>query len=412
MTDPSSGLLRDEVTLRELRNGRFNTTEWWPQHAAMQMTAFVIGHALIEEDLDVFGDLGLTDTGLVDRFDDLLDSLEIIVRDRSRHYTARDFLAFYHIYRERLPQSDTLGRFVLFEDNAMMYTALSLAANYLAPIDAETAERLLAIRARLDLSLWKAPDGRISIGTTELPLAEDKVDRFTTQQRISVVAARAAGVLSLAEFRAVLTDLLARSTTTPEIVALPPLGKMMEVYAAVPWLGERDTLLYPQLLEPIYAAHEAAAARLGVPVSHTSVPVVQRRTVEYTLSPFEGVDELLEEFQDLAVITPPGAGMATAMRTEASLVNWEETVLILENELEDGVDARYGPPTVFDFGVTATVPEDVDPMYGALETGYMVTSMASNRLDRDFLVDLLREDLDWDRAIRDYHNILTELLGP
>jgi endoglucanase len=410
LTDSQTGLPRDEASLRELQNGRFNSNEWWPQHAAMLMTALVIGHALTEEDLEVFDELNLGDEDFLNHLDRLINSLEIIVRDRSRHFPARDFLAFYHIYEDRLAQTDSLGRFVLFEDNAMLYTALTIAFHYLQPIDEEMAERVLNIRSLMDLSLWTSPDGTISLGTTELPVAEDKIDRFNTQLRISLVAARAAGAISKAELEAILADLLDQSTALYDIPALPPLGKMMETYAPIPWLGERDTALYTKLLEPMYDAHVFYAERLGVPISHTSVPIIQRRTVEYALSPFEGVDALLQEFQDLPVITPPGAAMVTAMGTEGSLVNWEETVLILENELEGGVNARYGTPTVFDWGYTATVPEDISPMYGTLETGYAIAALATNRLDRDFLVNLLRRDLGWDRAIRDYRDILIDLM--
>lgn len=406
--DGATGLPRDEASLQELRNGRFNSEDWWPQHAAMLMTALVIGNALTEADPLIFEPLDLDEDGFLERLDELLESLELIASNRSRHFPARDFVAFYHIYNGDVPQSDSLGRFVSFEDNALLYTGLSLTESYVRDIDEDIADRIAELRALFDLSLWKSPDGTISRGTTELPVAEEKVDRFLTQTRISVVAAHAAGALSRAEFEAVLDDLLAQSTAAVDVEpgvdvpVLPPLGVMVEAYAAIPWLGETTTALYDAVLLPLLEAHDYSAGRLGVPISHTGVPVVQRRRVEYALSPFEGVEELLEEFQDLAVITPPGAAMLTAMRLDQTLVNYEETVLIVENETEDGIDATYGPQAVFDFGVTATVPEDVSPMYGMLETGYALTALASNRLDRDFLVDLLRRDLGWDEAVRNY----------
>lgn len=417
LTDTKTGLPRDEASLQELRNGRFNSTDWWPQHVAMQMAALIIGHALTVEDPKVFVSLELDDDGLVDRFDDLLESLEEIAKNRSRHYPARDFLAFYHIYQGRVPQSDTLGRFVSFEDNALLYTGLTLAANYLADIDEKTTERLLALRGLLDLSLWKSRDGTISRGTTELPVAEEKVDRFLTETRLSIVAARASGALSRVEFETVLQDLLDQSVAAEnvqpgvDIPVLPPLGEMREVYAAMPWLGEGSTALMEAVLVPFYAAHDYSAGRLGVPISHTAVPVIQRRIVEYALSPLEGVDELLEEFQDLPVITPPGAGMLTAMRTRSSLTNYEDAVLILVNEEEFDFDAKYGPPTVFDFGVTATVPEGASPMYGTLQTGYALAALATNRLGQDFIVDLLRRDLGWDQAVRNYRSWLLDTFG-
>jgi hypothetical protein len=417
ITDSRTGLPLDEASLQELRNGRFNSTDWWPQHVAMQMMALIIGHALTIEDPEIFASLELDDDGLLERFDDLLESLEEIADNRSRHFPARDFLAFYHIYQGLVPQSDSLGRFVSFEDNALLYTGLTLAANYLADIDEETTERLLSLRGLLDLSLWKSPDGTISRGTTELPVAEEKFDRFLTEARLSIVAAHASGALSRSEFEAVLDDLLDQSLAAEDvqpgvdIPVLPPLGEMREVYAAIPWLGEGTTALMDAVLIPLYAAHDYSAGRLGVPISHTAVPVIQRRIVEYALSPLEGVDELLEEFQDLPVIVPPGAAMLTAVRTDASLTNYEESVLILVNEEELDFDATYGPPAVFDFGVTATVPEGTSPMYGTLQTGYAIAALATNRLDRDFIVDLLRRDLGWDEAVRNYRNWLLDTFG-
>ncbi len=407
--DPTTGLPVDEASLRELHNGRFDSTDWSPQDVAMVITGLVIGHALTVADPVIYETLELDDAGLLKRFDRLFDSLETIEKDGSRHFPARDHLAFYHLYQGRVPRSDSLGRFVSFEDNALLYMALTIAGNYLADVDVDMADRATALRDKLDLSLWLGADGKISLGTTELPVAEEKIDRFLTQQRISLVAARASGALTRSEFTAVVGDLIDASAVDDDGLLLPPLGEMREVYAAVPWLDERESALFSAVLQPLYEKHVAAADRLGVPVSHTAVPVVQRRTVEYALSPFEGTDDLLEEFQDLPVLVPPGAAMLTAMGSEASLANYQETVLIVQNEV--GIDAYYGPQSVYDYGVTATVPDGVSPMYGTVETGYALAALASNRLDRYFLVDLLRLDHGWNTAVIDYRNLLEARFG-
>ncbi len=408
--DPTTGLPVGEASLRELHNGRFSDPDWSPQDAAMVITGLVIGHALTAEDPTIYEGLELDDKGLLARFDKLFTSLELIAKDGSRHFPARDHLAFYHLYQGRVPRSDSLGRFVSFEDNALLYTALTLAANYLADVDTDMADRATALRDKLDLSLWKSPDGTISLGTTELPVAQEKIDRFLTQQRISLVAARASGALTRAEFTSVVNDLIANSAVDADGLLLPPLGEMREVYAPVPWLDERESALFPAVLQPLYAKHVAAADKLGVPVSQTAVPVVQRRTVEYALSPFEGTDPLLEEFQDLPVLVPPGAAMLTAMGDKASITNYEETVLIIQNE-DVGIDAYYGPQAVYDYGVTATVPDGVSPMYGTVQTGYAVAALASNRLDTYFLTDLLRRDTGWNTGIVDYLNLLDADFG-
>ena len=402
----TGGLPRNEAKQSELNSGVFQSDFFVPAQVGHWMTAAILSHAWRMQDSSFTA--GFSTEELLIHLNSTVSALETILDNHAFVDPQTGKKALYQVHKivtGEAPRRSDFESIVSMLDNAFLIVGLQVTASYVRPIDGGLADRIDLLLDEFDFGMW-VQNGQMFLGAPENPRSGSILNRIVTEGRIAVVAGRARGEISEADFEAILRAMHTNSVsrTTPggvEIAQLPFFGTALEIWAVTPFLSnELETRFGSETLLPLAEAWEETRTHLALPAAGaTGIADGFGGFKLFTLSPAEGTSSHLDQ----RVLVPPAAGiLAGAVGTPGALQNLEQTFAALEAEGE--FNAEFGVPNYLDFG-TGLVNES-DPVRGTLEIAQMAVALLNHLLGRRQLENLLREDQDWNTALDAYTDIL------